>query len=107
MGYESAAQLFAVAAKHPMVGLLNLIGFWWATFLFGGFLIAKDDVPWPLKALVYISPIRYTTRSVIYSEFEGTTFEGAVVDASDPRGFTCPGRPLSCWGATGEQVLQS
>merc|ERR1712014_27041 len=43
-----------------------------------------------------------------YLEFHGTDWQGAEPDASEPRGFKCPGIPvLECFGQTGTQVLDS
>lgn len=107
LSFESAAQLFAVAFKHPMLGLLNVVSWWFTCFLFGGFLVPEADVPWPLRACTYISPIKFATKAIIFAELHGTKWEGAVLDSSNPRGFACPGGSAECWGATGDQVLES
>jgi len=49
-------------------------------------------------------------KAVAYAEFAGTVFEGAQLDPSDPRGFSCPQLAPSdpqCYGRTGHQVLNT
>jgi len=99
--------VFPVQFANPLLGMLNVIQFWFATFLFGGFLISADDTPWPVRAFTYISPIKYGTKAIMYSELHGTSWDGAVFDSSDPRGFSCPGDAGECYGATGDQVIRS
>merc|ERR1712039_205224 len=51
----------------------------------------------------------YAIRCVAFVELHGTTWDGAVLDAAAPRGFTCSEDPsyLECYGRTGAQVLES
>lgn len=107
--FECAAQCFAVQFAHPLLGLFNFINFWFATFLFGGFMVPEKDVIWPLRIFAYVSPMKFATKAIIYAELQGTTFEGAVLDSNKTRGFDCPGSEAGaeCYGATGDQVLRS
>lgn len=104
--FECFAQLSAVQFLHPLLGMFNVVQFWFASFLFGGFLVPEADTPWPLRALAYVSPIKYAAKALGNLEFTGTVWEGAVLDAS-PRGFRCPANAVACYGATGEQILQT
>ena len=38
-----------MAVLNPLVGILGYISLWFAGFLFSGFFLPEDDVPWPLK----------------------------------------------------------
>ncbi len=42
-------QALSVAVLNPLVGMLGYIGLWFASFLFSGFFLPENDVPWPLK----------------------------------------------------------
>jgi len=108
-GFECFAQLAAVAFDNPLIGMFQVINLWFASFLFGGFLVPEDDVPWPLRALATVSPMKWATKAAFFSELRGTTWAGAVLDARDARGFSCPGASSAseCYGATGAQVLQT
>merc|ERR1711904_69094 len=98
------AQLYAVQFRHPLLGMFQVVNFWFASFLFGGFLIPESDTPWPFRVFTYFSPIKYATKAFMNLEFKGTEWEGAV-SINSGRGFYCPGSPVACYGATGEQVL--
>jgi len=82
---------------------------WIIIRLFGGFLVPEKDTPWPLRACGYLSPLKFASKAVMYAELHGTTFEGAVLDSTQPNGFACPGSApgAECYGATGDQALQS
>eukprot|EP00929_Paragymnodinium_shiwhaense_P091301 TRINITY_DN51308_c0_g2_i1.p1 TRINITY_DN51308_c0_g2~~TRINITY_DN51308_c0_g2_i1.p1 ORF type:complete len:656 (+),score=104.14 TRINITY_DN51308_c0_g2_i1:25-1992(+) len=106
--FEGLAQLLSVAFVDPLLGMLSFTMLWFACFLFNGFLIREDHVAMPLRLLFNVSPLKWTTNSVAYIEFEGTTFQGAVPADNGP-GFLCPGisDPRACMGYTGSQVLRS
>jgi len=103
--FECVAQFFSVLFQNPLLGMLNFMQFWFAAFLFSGLMVPEEDVIWPLRALNKVSPLKYCARSMAYLEFHGTEWQGAELDASEPRGFTCPG--FECFGRTGAQVLDS
>merc|ERR1719261_125624 len=104
--FECVAQLYAVQFRHPLLGMFQVVNFWFASFLFGGFLIPESDTPWPFRVFTYFSPIKYATKAFMNLEFKGTEWEGAA-PINSGRGFYCPGNPVACYGATGEQVLQT
>jgi hypothetical protein len=103
--YECVAQFHAVQFSHPLLGMLGVVNFWFASFLFGGFLVPLEDVIWPLRALGYISPIKFALKAMLNLEMKGTTWDGAELHSCSDRGFYCPGNPVACFGATGDQVL--
>jgi len=104
---EFAAQSFAIIFAHPLMGMFQVVSFWFACFLFAGFLVPEDDTAWPLKAFVYISPTKYGVKAMVFNEIQGTTWEGAVEDNST-EGYSCPGHSFhECFGVTGDQVLES
>lgn len=108
LNFEFVAQLFAVLFAHPLLGMFQVISFWFASFLFAGFLVPEDDTVWPLKAFVYVSPLRYGTKAMVYNEIHGTSWEGAVRNSSSAEGYSCPGHSFhECFGLTGDQVLDS
>merc|ERR1719491_981019 len=73
--FESAAELFAVVFDDPIVGMLQCINFWFAAFLFGGFVIPLEDLYYPLTTYYHIMPFSYFVRSAIYETIIPTTFE--------------------------------
>ncbi len=42
-------QALSVAFLNPLIGILAFISTWFTSFLFSGFFLPEDDVPWPLK----------------------------------------------------------
>lgn len=48
---------------------------WFASFLFGGFLIALEDMYWPFKLFYYTMPYSYYARSALYIQFTETNFK--------------------------------
>jgi ABC-type multidrug transport system ATPase subunit len=103
--FECVAQFHAVQFSHPLLGMLGVVNFWFASFLFGGILVPLEDVIWPLRALGYISPINYGIKALMNLELKGTTWSGAELQSGSVRGFYCPGNPVACFGVTGDQIL--
>lgn len=67
--FESLAEALAVWLDDPIMGMLNFMQFWFASFLFAGFLIPLRDMYWPFKLFYYIMPYQYYVRSVVYAIF--------------------------------------
>ena len=121
--FESMAQLFAVQFPNPLLGMLQYMNLWFSAFLFCGIMVPEADVPWPMKMFCYILPLEYFLKSAMHTDLHKTTFSGAIVDAEDPRGFSCPRNgitremvedkvteshnSLACYGYYGGQVLDS
>ena len=124
--FESMAQLFAVQFPNPLLGMLQYMNLWFASFLFCGIMVPEADVPWPMKLFNYILPLKYFLKSAMHTDLHQTTFSGAILDAEDPRGFSCPRNvtldgavdavkekaseshnSLACYGFYGDQVLDS
>jgi len=108
--FETMAQFFSVVVSNPLVGMLGFMQCWFASFLFAGIMVPEDDVVWPLKIMVWIFPYRWALSGMAYIDYKDTTWSGAILDATDPRGFSCPENeamlpPLPCYGYTGTQVL--
>jgi ABC-type multidrug transport system permease subunit len=104
--YESLAQLLAVVSPHPALATMGVTSFWLVAFLFGGALIRKEDVPWPFRIFAFISPYFYTLKAASHSEFIHNTFTGA--ERNSDGSYTCPNElRVSCFGITGEEVLNS
>ena len=117
--FEALAQLLSVVNENPLLGMLNLMQMWFASFLFAGIMIPQEDVIWPFRAFGYISPMKYALRTVVYTEFIDRTFDGA--ELCDPttdsncyysgsntgadQGWTCGANNEACFGKEGWQVL--
>jgi hypothetical protein len=76
--FESIAECLSVWVEDPILGMLQFMNIWFASFLFGGFLIPLRDLYWPFKLFYYIMPFNYFVRSSIYETFTATTFEACV-----------------------------
>jgi ABC-type multidrug transport system ATPase subunit len=76
--FESLAECLSVWFEDPILGMLQFMNFWFASFLFGGFLISLDDLYWPFELFYYIMPYSYYVRSVTYELFEPATYEACV-----------------------------
>jgi hypothetical protein len=64
----------------PIFGMLANVSLWCLAILFSGFLVPPKDLYWPLKALHYIFPWGYWTRSGCYVTFSETTW----IPCTDP-----------------------
>ena len=89
--FESVAECLSVWIDDPILGMLQFMNVWFASFLFGGFLIPLRDLYWPFELFYYIMPFNYFVRSAIYETFKSSTFEPCIesttsavcVDSSD------------------------
>eukprot|EP00930_Biecheleria_cincta_P073146 TRINITY_DN60466_c0_g1_i1.p1 TRINITY_DN60466_c0_g1~~TRINITY_DN60466_c0_g1_i1.p1 ORF type:complete len:660 (+),score=105.20 TRINITY_DN60466_c0_g1_i1:27-1982(+) len=104
--FECVAQLLAVLANNPLIGMLGFMNFWFVSFLFAGMIIKEDDVQMPLRLFCYISPLRWGISTASYVEFSDTTYGGAEPSNGS---YMCPGlaNRMNCLGYTGKQVLES
>jgi len=73
--FECVAEALSVLTDDPILGMLNFMNYWFAAFLFGGFLIPANDIYWPLKAFYYCMPYAYFVRSLIFSLFSTNPWE--------------------------------
>jgi len=73
--FECVAEALSVWFDDPIMGMLNFLNFWFASFLFGGFLIPRDDMYWPFELFYYIMPFQYYIRSVMYKIFSESSWE--------------------------------
>lgn len=73
--FESLAECLAVWIDDPILGMLQFMNVWFASFLFGGFLIPLRDLYWPFTLFYYIMPYSYYVRSSTNELFPATTFE--------------------------------
>lgn len=44
------SQALSVSFMNPLIGILSFVNCWFTSFLFCGFFLPEDDIPWPLKA---------------------------------------------------------
>ena len=56
---EFTAELMSIAFANPIHGMLSYLLYWFVSFLFCLVLVAENDVVWPLRLLVYVSPLRW------------------------------------------------
>jgi len=122
--FENTAQLLAALIPNPLVGVLLFLNYWFGCFLFAGVLVATKDVVWPLKALCYGMPLRWTLRTMSYLEYNFADFTGATLcnDVNDNTcrfhfddqgekilpGWRCEDQlTQQCYGHQGTQVINS
>ena len=112
--FEMIAQALGVLVPNPLIGMLLFIFTWFTAFLFSGFFIVGESIPWPLKVFLYVLPLRWSISSMVKTEFQYSTYDGAVLNPavnSSYTAFVCPQAPPParqvCFGRTGEQVLWS
>jgi hypothetical protein len=79
--WESIADAVAALLDDPIFGMLANVSLWCLAILFSGFLVPPKDLYWPLKALHYIFPWGYWTRSSCY---DVTFSETAWIPCTDP-----------------------
>ena len=127
---EFTAELLSVAFANPIIGMLSYLLYWFVSFLFCLVLVDESDVVWPLRLLVYTSPLRWTFEQLAWAMvIETPDYDGVEDCASNadgltgiattgpltgqtvscPRNFYCPDDPsgLMCWGRTGPQIITS
>merc|ERR1719401_2612564 len=100
----------AVAFRNAMVGMLAMMGLWFTAFLFMGTFLPEDFVVMPLRLICDIMPLKWTAQALSFNIFHGTHWNGAILNQTNPNGFSCPELELRneeylCAGATGAQVL--
>ena len=99
--FETMAQMLSVAFDSPLLGMLQYVNLWFASFIFNGIFLPVDNIPWPFRIFSYVLPYRYAFRTTIRQEFidnpEGF-YRGAVLcdPITDPVcnravGFNRPG----------------
>lgn len=66
---ECVAECLAALFDNPIIGMLYYIAFWFCSFLFNGFLIAKEDLYIPFNVFYYILPQGFYLRSLLYLVF--------------------------------------
>ena len=77
--FESVAEVLSIFIDDPILGMLCFMNFWFASFLFGGFVIPYDDLYIPWTLFYHIMPFSYFVRSAIYLSFAYATFEHCPV----------------------------
>ena len=99
--------------------MLNFINYWFAAFLFAGFLIPEEDVVWPFRAFFWVLPLKWSVRSINYLNEIDETYAGADLCTSlgetgcyyhgnELPGWKCAKVPSQlCYGRNGDQVLDS
>jgi hypothetical protein len=120
--YESLAQMLSVVFDNPLMGMMNYMQLWFASFLFSGLFITIKDIVWPFRVFSYILPFKYAAEAMIYQEFIAKPFRGAELcdpsdagclsypgDQGDSDGWKCDGLGADkiCYGRAGWQVLDT
>ena len=57
--------------------MLQFMNFWFAGFLFGGFLISEDSLIWPFRCFFYIMPFGPYLRSTMYVTISESDWSGS------------------------------
>ena len=96
--WEAIAQVMALSFKNPLLGMMQFMGVWFSGFLYGGFLIPGEDMVWPFKLFYYILPLKYTIRSMVYTEFIDSKY-----DSCDKNRY----EDEICFGKEGKEVLEN
>jgi hypothetical protein len=77
--------------------MMQFMGVWFSSFLYGGFLIPGEDMIWPFKIFFYILPLKYTVRSMIYAEFIDSKYDSCSKYDDEE----------ICFGKKGDEVLDN
>jgi ABC-type multidrug transport system ATPase subunit len=95
--FEAMAQAVGALFRNPLAGMLVYLLLWFTSFLFSGFFIVGENIPWPLKAFLYVLPLRWSISSMVKTEFRWSTFDGAELAPPAPNatysGFVCSSPP--------------
>jgi ABC-type multidrug transport system ATPase subunit len=93
--FEMIAQTYSVVFSNPLAGMLVFNLTWFTSFLFAGFVVVGESIPWPLRGLLYASPLRWAIAAMVKTEFRGAEFAGANLVIGDggngsmAAGFVC------------------
>jgi ABC-type multidrug transport system ATPase subunit len=96
--WESIAQVMSLSFKNPLLGMMSFMGVWFSSFLYGGFLIPGEDMIWPFKIFYYILPLKYSIRSMIYTEFIDSKYDNCNKKRYEDE---------LCFGKKGKEVLEN
>ncbi|CBJ27000.1 ABC transporter family protein [Ectocarpus siliculosus] len=91
---ESLAQLVGVLVKSFILGIAIFASFLSIFYMFNGFFVDPNNTPDGWLWLYWISPLRYSWEAMVKIVFDGQTYGGFD---------SC----VTCYGRTGEQVLDS
>jgi hypothetical protein len=76
--FESIAEVLSVALDNPIWGMLGHVCFWFASFLFGGYLIPVRDMYMPFELFFHVMPFGYYLRSIMYITITETDWIGSA-----------------------------
>ena len=96
--WEAISETLALAFVNPLLGMMMFMGIWFSAFLYGGFLIPGEDMIWPLKIFFYIMPMKYTVRTMVYTDYIHSEY-----DSCDKKAY----RNEICFGQDGDEVLDT
>ena len=111
--------LFCSLFENPVLGMLSYQTFWFASFVFNGMFVPRDEIVWPVRVMAYASPFYWSTKSFVWVLFKDIPdYEDALVcipgeptsvgGVCNDQGFYCPSHgDLQCFGRTGLQQLES
>ena len=113
--YDCMAQLTALL-PHPLLCLMIQIMLWFLSFIFAGVSVQRADIIWPFRIFVDLFPGQWANAAMVQNVFLDTPpYSGAdscpsgMAALCGERGFYCPDEltPLTCFGRTGTQILDS
>jgi len=120
--FEGMGQLFSLI-PNVLLGMMNFMSIWFASFLFSGLFVTISDVIWPFQLFCYVLPLGYTSQTFMWGLMKDERpYRGALectdeVRASNPAGtcalnpnatFYCPNTTaITCFGYSGSQILDS
>ena len=102
--FESVAECLAVWVDDPIMGMLFYMNFWFASFLFGGFVIPLDDLYYPWTIFYHTMPFSYYVRSAVYEAFAYATFETCPVGSFSA---VCVQEETAGAGVPGVQIVEA
>lgn len=103
--WDAYATLCAVFFSHPLVGTAVYLFAWFNSFLYAGFIIPIYDVQWPMRVMCYVFPIRFSVRSLVWSDFADAEYDACdKYDAEDQFCYCGPDADKSV-GCSGRDVL--
>ena len=73
--FECMAQLMALLFTNPLIGMMGYVQSWFLFFLFAGMFSNDKDIIWPFRAISYISPLKYTLRTLVYLDYHAQLFD--------------------------------
>jgi len=102
LAFEYYSHLSSAMWDAPLMVLLDIVNYWFFSFLFMGFMINLEQVIWPFRLLTYPYPYRWAYNAFSYIDLAWTA---RTINGASPCAAGTPATPQNgCFFETTKQV---